>query len=297
MDTRLLRSFLALAEERHFGRAAQRLHIAQPALSQQLKALERDAGVRLVDRSTRSVELTEAGRLLQSRAREIVAALDRTATDLDLMADGRAGHVRLGFVGTATYDVLPRVAQRIRAELPDLDLELHGELLAPELLDRVASGELDLAVTRPGRGPHGPASGVRWEELRVEPMVAVLPAGHRLAGRRRIRLAELSGDTLVAHPSGQRSIMQPLIVDACRAAGFDPDVIEVGETATLVAFVAAGLGVALVPSSVRALRLDGATYVPLVGTPLTVPLGLAHRDRPGAAVARVAAIVRAVAEQ
>lgn len=247
METRLLTSFLVLAEERHFGRAAQRLHIAQPALSQQLKALERDVGTRLMDRSTRSVELTEAGRLLESRAREILAAIDRTAADLDLLATGRSGRVRLGFVGTATYDVLPRVAQQVREELPDLECEFHGELLAPELLDRVGAGELDLAVVRPGlRVPQTTAGGLVWEELRVESLVAVLPQRHRLASRQRLQLGELAEETIIAHPSGQRSMMQPLILDACRAAGFEPDVLEVGETATLVAFVAAGLGVSLV---------------------------------------------------
>ena len=126
MELRHLRSFAVLAEERHFGRAAARLHIAQPALSQHLRQLEHEVGVRLMDRSTRRVELTEAGRLLHDRTREILATLDRTTADLALLAAGRAGRVRVGFVGTATYDVLPRVAQRVRAELPDLELDLHG---------------------------------------------------------------------------------------------------------------------------------------------------------------------------
>lgn len=284
----MLRSFAVLAEERHFGRAAARLHIAQPALSQQLKALEREVGARLLDRSTRRVDLTDAGRLLLERAREVLAAADRAEADLALLVAGRAGRVRLGFVGTATYDVLPRVARRVREELPDLELELRGELLGPELLDALRAGDLDLAVLRPG--PVLPDDLV-VHELRREPLVAVLPAAHPAAGAASVALADLAGETLVTHPSGARSTLQPRVLEACPAAGFDPAVLEVGETGTLVVFVAAGLGVGLVPASVRALRLDGVAYVPLAGDPVTVPLALAHRPDPSPVVARVAALV------
>ncbi len=289
MELRHLRSFVVLADERHFGRAAARLHIAQPALSQQLKVLEREVGTRLLERSSRRVELTEAGRLLQSRARELVAAADRTTADLALLAAGRAGRVRVGFVGTATYDVLPSLARRVREELPDLELELHGELLGPSLVDRLREDELDLAVLRPA-APTVP--GLEVVLLREEPLVAVLPASHPAAGDDRVSLTDLADQVLVTHPAGHRSTMQPLVLEACRAAGFDPPLLEVGETGTLVVFVAAGLGIGLVPASVRALRLDGVAYVPLVES-VRVPLALAHRPETGLAVQRVAEIVRA----
>ncbi|MGD9985597.1 LysR family transcriptional regulator [Pseudonocardia sp.] len=291
MELRHLRSFVVLAEERHFGRAAARLHIAQPALSQQLRQLERETHTRLMDRSTRRVELTEAGRLLQDRAAEILAAVDRTSTDLTLLAAGRAGQVRLGFVGTATYDVLPKVALRVRDELPDIELDLRGELLGPELIDQLRQGELDIAVLRPGSPVPGE---LESRHLRDEPLVAVLPADHPGARADRVRLRDLTGMQLITHPSGHRSTMQPLVLDVCRRAGLDPDVIEVGETGTLVVFVAAGLGFGLVPSSVRALRLDGVAYVPLAGPPELAPLVLASRPGPSPAVARVAALLTAV---
>jgi len=293
METRLLRSFVVLAEERHFGRAASRLHIAQPALSQQLNRLEREAGARLLDRSTRRVDLTEAGLLLQKRARGILAALDRTAADLGLLAAGRAGRVRLGFVGTATYDVLPRVAHRIRSELPDIELDLRGELLGPALLDAVRDGELDIAVARPA--PSTPENLV-IRPLRDEPLMAVLPADHPRAGDSRVRVSDLAGVPLVTHPAGHRSMMQPLALDTCHRAGFAPEIVEVGETGTLVVFVAAGLGFGLVPAPVRALRLDGVSYVPLAGDPVTVPLVLAHRPEPPPAVARVAAVISEIVD-
>ena len=288
---RHLRSFVVLAEERHFGRAAMRLHIAQPALSQQLRQLEHEVGGRLLDRSTRRVELTAAGRLLCERALEVLATVDRTVDDLGLLAAGRAGRVRMGFVGTATYEVLPRVALRVRAELPDVELEVRGEWLAPALLDAVRASELDIAVLRPGPGM---LDDVVVEPLREEPLIAVLPGGHPLASAHAVDLVDLAGSRLITHPSGHRSTMQPLVLDVWRRAGLDPEIVEVGETCTLVVIVAAGMGIGLVPASVRALRLDGVAYVPLAGDPVTVPLVLAHRRDPSPAVARVAAIVTAV---
>ncbi|WP_181782121.1 LysR substrate-binding domain-containing protein [Pseudonocardia pini] len=291
MELRHLRSFVVLAEELHFGRAAARLHIAQPALSQQLRQLEHEVCARLVERTSRRAELTGPGELLRDRAREILATVDRTAADLGLLVTGRAGRVRVGFVGTATYDVLPRVTQRIRAELPDLELDLRGELLGPALLDAVRSAELDLAVLRPGGLP---LDDLTVATLREEPLVAVLPADHPLARHPEVDLADLAGTPVITHPSGRRSSMQPLVLDTCRRAGLDPEVIEVGETGTLVVFVAAGLGFGLVPASVRALRLDGIAYRPLAGEPVRVPLVLAHRPGAAPAVERVAALIGTV---
>ena len=291
VELRHLRSFVVLADERHFGRAAVRLHIAQPALSQQLKQLERETGARLLDRSTRRVELTEAGRLLRGRAAEILAAVDRTSADLGLLGAGRAGRVRLGFVGTATYDVLPHVTRRVRDELPDVELEVRGELLGPELMAQLREGDLDIAVFRPGAAVTDDLEVLR---LRDEPLVAVLPGDHPSARADAVDLRELDGMPLITHPSGYHSTMQPLVLDVCRRAGLDPHVVEVGETGTLVVFVAAGLGFGLVPHSVRALRLDGVAYVPLSGEPVTAPLVLAHRPDPAPVVARVSALVAAV---
>src|SRR3954468_18860019 len=127
MELRHLRSFAVLAEERHFGRAAERLHLAQPALSQQIKQLERELGVTLFSRTTRRVELTEAGGRFVGHARDVLADVDRARDDMTSLASGHAGRVSIGFVGTATYDVLPRVAREVRRELPDVALELHGE--------------------------------------------------------------------------------------------------------------------------------------------------------------------------
>src|SRR6478609_7886644 len=150
MELRHLRSFAVLAEERHFGRAAERLHLAQPALSQQIKQLERELGVELFTRTTRRVDLTEAGHRFVGHANEVLTDVDRAHDDMAMLATGRTGRVSIGFIGTATYDVLPRVAQEVRRELPGIDLELRGEVLSPDLVTGLADRTYDLALLRPG---------------------------------------------------------------------------------------------------------------------------------------------------
>ena len=299
MELRHLRSFAVLAEERHFGRAAERLHIAQPALSQQVKQLERELGVPLLTRTTRRVELTEAGARFAAHARAVLGDVARASDDMALLASGRAGRVSVGFIGTATYDVLPRVAREVARELPDVELELRGELLSPQLVAGLADRTYDLALLRPD--PVDQAD-LDVHPLRIERLVAVLPAHHPLAGRRRISLARLAGEPFVMHPSGHRSSVHARVLEACATAGFEPSpVVEVAETSTLVVFVAAGLGVALVPEPVRSLGLEGVTYVDLTEAP-TVDLALATRkgeDAPAVqrAASLVATLVRRRADQ
>ncbi|MEU2689188.1 LysR substrate-binding domain-containing protein [Streptomyces hygroscopicus] len=276
MELRQVRSFLALAEECHFGRAAARLHVAQPALSQQIKQLERELGTTLFHRSTRQVELTEAGRHLTGYARALMAEAERARAHMAELATGRAGRVSVGFIGTATYDVLPRVARTVRARLPNIALDLRGELLTPDLVDGLRTGAYDLAVFRSGITG---TEGLHLTPLRSERLMAVLPAGHPLASGRHVALGDLADEPFVIHPAQPRSAMYDRVLSACDRAGFRPSsLVEVGETATLVVFVAAGHGVALVPQSVQSLRLDGVTYMPLAEAE-SVDLVLARRER------------------
>ncbi|WP_305784058.1 LysR family transcriptional regulator [Symbioplanes lichenis] len=355
MDVRQLTSFTVLAQELHFGRAAARLHLAQPALSQQIRQLEKELGSTLFLRSTRRVELTEAGELLLGRARAVLALLDRAADEQARLAQGRLGTVGIGFIGTATYDVLPGVARRLRTTLPDLRLDLRGEMLTPELVAGVLDFSLDVALMRPPMDP----TGLRLLPLRTEPLVAALraddpraagaappgraddvraagaappgraddpradnqraddprardpnagdprtvsaaPRGRGVEGRPDpghagggLDLRSLADEPFIAHPSRRKSSMHQSMLDACHAAGFEPrEIIEVRETSTLVTFVAAGLGVALVPASVRSLGIDGVAYVPLTGVAPTVELVMATREgdtSPG--VRRVADVI------
>jgi DNA-binding transcriptional LysR family regulator len=274
MDLQALRSFLAVAEHGNFSRAAEALHLAQPAVSQQIKRLERDVGADLLHRSTRRVQLTAAGERLLPRARSVLAEVQRAEDEIRQLEAGLAGTVVIGFVGTATYELLPRVARSVREQLPGVILELFGEQLSPTLVDDLLARRLDIAVLR----DPAPDSSVSLRPLRSERLVAALPADHPAAAGDAVSLAALRDDTFVTHPSGHRSVMYDTVMQACRSVGFLPtQVVEVRETATMVAFVAAGMGVALVPEPVRSLALDGVAFRPLSDVDQRTELVLATR--------------------
>ncbi|KAA0024749.1 LysR substrate-binding domain-containing protein [Antrihabitans cavernicola] len=260
MELRHLRYFRAVAEELHFGRAAQRLHIAQPPLSQQIRQLERELGVALLVRSTRRVELTSAGEDFLRRTVDILGAVDVAELHARRIADGVEGHLTIGCVGSATYSLLPRLVRVLREELPGLDVDLRGEMLAPAQVAALRAGEIDLAILRPPRD----AGDLRLEVIRRDRLIVALPDSHRLASHDRIDIADLRDDNFIAHLGQGRSVMSDALTELCATAGFAPNVRhEVAETSTLITFVAAGLGVAVVPDPTSALDLAGVTYVPL----------------------------------
>lgn len=274
VELRYLRYFVAVAEEQSFSRAADRLQMAQPPLSAQIRQLEDEIGDRLFERTTRRVELLPAGVAFLERVRSLLGMIDDAVEHARRAARGEVGRLRVGFTGSATYELLPALARRFRERYPDVVLELRGEMLTPAQAGALLADELDVAFLRPP--VH--VAGLEVRVLRREPLIAVLPAHHPLAGRRRVRLAELSDEPFVTYPSHWRSVVYDAVVDTCRAAGFAPRAtLEVQETATLVSFVAAGLGVALVPASVRHLRVTGAVTRPLAGTTSIVELAVAWR--------------------
>lgn len=293
MDIASLRTFVTVAELMSFSRAAEQLHIAQPAVSGQVKRLERDLGARLFERSTRRVALTAAGECLLPQARAILAQVVHAEDEVRRLTAGLAGRVSVGFVGTATYDLLPRVARAVREQLPGVDLELYGEQLAPALASALDSHRLDIAVTR----DPSPDLSMRVRHLRTEAMVAALPADHPATAGTSVALASLRDATFVTHPSGHRSVMYEAVMNACRQAGFLPaEVVEVRETSTLVTFVAGGIGVALVPESVRSLTVAGVAFREL--SDLTGQTELVVATRAGdesATVSRVVDIIRRTA--
>ncbi|GLY29713.1 LysR family transcriptional regulator [Kineosporia sp. NBRC 101731] len=280
MELRHLRYFVVVAQERHFGRAAARLHIAQPPLSQQIRRLEAELGVQLLLRTTRRVELTAAGERYLERAQAVLAAVEAAGNEAVMVSLGDAGHVAIGFTGSATYEVLPALARALRRDLPGITLDLKGEMLTPDQATALLEGTLDLGFLRP------PVRESRLEVrvLRSEPLIAVLPEQHPLARRSVLRLKDLRDEPFIGYPSHRRSTVHEAVLEACDQAGFVPgELQEVAETSTLVSFVAAGLGVALVPESVRHLQITGAAYRPLTGTTRRVELAaamLAGPDRP-----------------
>ena len=290
MELRQLRYFVAVAEERHFGRAAARLHIAQPPLSQQIRRFEAELGEPLLYRTTRSVELAPAGEVLLERAREILTAVDSAVEDARRAARGEYGRLAVGFTGSSTYELLPAIASALRDELPGVLLDLRGELLTPAQVARLLDGTLDVGLLRPPVRERE----LNTEVLRSEPLVAVLPESHPLAASEAIPLETFEGEPFVTYPSHFRSVLHDAVEDACAAHGFEPVAAhEVAETATLVSFVAAGLGVSLVPASVTNMTVRGAVYRPLSDDTARVELAAAWRrddDRP--VLARALDVIR-----
>lgn len=292
MELRHLRYFVAVAEEKHFGRAASRLTMAQPPLSQQIKALEDELGVQLLRRSTRRVELTDAGAAYLPRARAVLAEVDEAGREARAVAAGVVGRLVVACVGSATYSLLPRLARGLAEELPGIDFEFRGEVLVPDQVQHLADGSVDIALLRPPI--HHP--GLSMIELRHDRLLVAVPADDPLARRRSIRVADLAGRDLVGHAGRNGSVMRDRVVALCRAGGFEPRVrAEVDETSTLIALVAGGLGVAIVPAPVISLGLAGVSYRPLAGEH-TVPLAVAHRaDRDEAHLHRAIDAIRRLA--
>ncbi|GAA1164051.1 LysR substrate-binding domain-containing protein [Kribbella jejuensis] len=262
MELRHLRYFVAVAEERHFGRAAARLHMAQPPLSQQIRQLESELGLQLLRRTTRRVELTPAGEAYLVRARQIIAAVSSAAGEAQRVAAGLQGRLAIGCVGSATYSLLPSLVRTLREELPDVEVAVQGEMLAPDQARALVDGRIDLGLLRPPVDEEA----LRLQVLRADRLIVAVPDRHWLAERRRVRLEELVDEDFVIHAGGGRSVMHDTVLARCREAGFEPRIRhEVAETSTLVTFVAAGLGIAVVPAPTAELRVPGVAYRALTG--------------------------------
>ncbi|MBO1765938.1 LysR family transcriptional regulator [Allobranchiibius sp. GilTou38] len=274
MELRQLRYFVAVAEERHFGRAAVRLHMAQPPLSQAIRRLEEELGVELLHRTTRRVELSDAGTAYLSRARAILAGVDDAGHLARRVAAGAVGHLTIGCVGSATYSLLPALARRLAVDLPGVDFSFRGEMLVPDEVRALLTGEIDIALLRP---PVADTS-LAVTTLRRDRLVVAVPSDSPLAQRAQIRVSDLQDAGLIVHSAGRRSVMYDVVVRLFRDAGVEPRIRhEVGETSTLITLVAAGLGVAVVPEPVTALALEGVVYRRLVRPAKTVELALAHQ--------------------
>ena len=293
MELRHLRYFRAVAEELHFGRAAERLHIAQPPLSQQIRQLERELAVTLLVRSTRKVELTPAGQTYLKRVVAILDAVDEAGGQAQRIAEGAEGQLAIGCVGSATYSLLPRLVRALREELPGVDVSVRGEMLAPAQITALLAGEIDLALLRPPIEQ----SGVLVETVRRDRLLAALPEGHPLAVRDELRVNDLRDEEFVAHAGHGRSVMNSVLTAMCADAGFVPRVRhEVEETSTLVTLVSAGLGVAIVPEPTAALDIAGVCYRPLAPNSLGVDLAAARAEKANSPLLEnVLAVLRQVA--
>ncbi len=274
MQLRQLEMFSVLAQERHFGRAAARLQVSQPALSQQLQHLEAELGVQLVVRTSREVTLTEAGSLLLDPALEAIASVSRAATLIGDFRAGHAGRVVIGSLGAGLNGPLPAIIRRFHATNPHTVVELYHQRDNSAHERALRAGEIDAAFVRRIANDRA----VESVQVLDEGFVVALPEDHRFAGRSQLSLSELSGETFAFWPRRLGSGFYDLIVDACRTQGFEPDVRSVGDTLEAqLALVAAGLGVSVQAQSNASVGRPGVVFVPLRPDDLRAALWCAFR--------------------
>ena len=256
-DLRQLRQFLAVADARSFTRAAAKLGMAQPPLSQAIRKLEEDLGARLFVRTSRTVELTEAGRILSRQAEPLIAQHQRAIRAARQAAAGALGQLSVCFVMSSSFDLLPRVLRRYRQALPDVSISLT-ELPTAQQVEALQSGRCDIGLLRP---PVFGGADLAVETVLREPIVVALPEDHRLAGRKEVAFRDLADEAFIAPPAGLGPGLHARVLDLCLAAGFVPRIVqEAIQMQTIVSLVAGGLGIALVPETLTALGLKGVVF-------------------------------------
>lgn len=262
MDLHHLEAFIAVAEELHFGRAAERLHVAQPPLSRTIKQLEKELGAQLFERTTRSVRLTTAGEALVRPARDILEGVGTARSAVRAAGLGETGRVRLGFAGPSSHVLISQLARLVRHRHPGIELSLQSTTYAYEALRLVIDGAMDLAFVRYEVEPPGIVS----RPVAEEHYVLVVPQGHRLAERDEVSMADCRDEPFVSLPADPGSSVRDHFVRSCHAAGFAPNIVQVApDSWTVMALVAAGVGVTFtLDTAVANVPADGIRVVSLV---------------------------------
>ncbi|NET36324.1 MAG: LysR family transcriptional regulator [Cyanothece sp. SIO1E1] len=256
MELRHLRYFITVAEELHFGRAAERLHMAQPPLSQQIRQLEAELGFELFHRTKRQVRLTKAGHVFLVAAQQILLQVEQAILAGQRASRGETGHIVIGFVSSAAYNVMPTILKTFRAQFPDVNLTLH-ELTTDQQLQWLQDGRLDVGFLRPP---------IKNDQLICktifqEPFVVALPAAHPLAQQPSISILALINEPFILFPRHLGPGLYDQIISLCQQSGFSPNVIqEAIQMQTIVSLVAAEMGIALVPASLQNLQRAGVIY-------------------------------------
>ena len=288
MELRHLRSFVAVAEELHFGRAAERLYMAQPPLSHQIKKLEQELGVRLFDRNTRSVRLTSAGESFLQPARDVLAGMQAAVSAAKNAGEGKFGRVTIGFAGASSHETLPQLTRAVRIAHPGIELAMRGQTYANLALSRVTDGGLDLGFVRlPVTQP-----GVEARVILNEELICALPADHPLARRRRVPIEALAEEPFVSFPPNSGSSLRDATLSMCEGAGFNPRIVQdAPDSYTIFALVAAGVGVTLTLTSCQHIQQSGLVYRPLAHPGPVLQTALAWRaDNPSAVLRAVLAV-------
>lgn len=258
-DLTQLRSFVTVAEELHFGRAAARLNMTQPPLSRQIQVLEHVVGAKLLERSSRSVSLTVAGRSFLPEARRILKLSDSAARLAQRIALGRAGSIKIGFTAATAYSFLPRLVKTCLADLPDIDLSLR-EMVSGDQLEALDTGQIDVGLLRK------PFFRPECEAVRVatEPLVAALPEGHALLKHPKLPLDALNGQPFIMYSPFESRYFHDLLTGLFQEAAVQPAYIQtLSQIHSMLALVQAGLGLAIVPLAATNLNFGGVVFRPL----------------------------------
>ena len=264
MELRHLRYFIAVAEELNFRRAAERLHISQPPLSLQIKALEEEVGGALFERTKQHVFLTAAGLVFLSHAREVLEVAARAKAVVKLALSGEVGELRIGFTPSSEFlPFLPATIQAFRARYPGVALTL-SEMTSAAQLTAIEDHQIDLGVVRKPRGRL--VAALRLTRLSTDPALLAIHESAPLAKKAKIPVSELKDLPLICLMRGPGAGLHEFVTEVCWAAGFSPHIVqEVHEVSTMVTLVAAGLGAAIIPAPLARMQLDKVTYRPLVG--------------------------------
>lgn len=284
IDLRLFRQYIAVAEELHFHRAAQRLNMSQPPLTAAIRRLEQEIGAELIIRGNRTVGLTAAGLVFLDEARRAVAQADHAVTAAREAAEGRSGIIRVSCVGSALYGRLPEQLRRFRQSFPTVRLVLR-EATSQQQVNMLRHGEVDAGIVIPPLPDAGELSLADFDSDRL--VIAVL-RGHRLAAQAPVSLHCLADEPFILWPAGQGRGFYLRIIRLCTEAGFVPNVIqEAHQMQAILSLVAVGAGVSIVPANMRATRPDDVVYHPIEHVDAEFSLSLCWREQPLApAVAR-----------
>jgi DNA-binding transcriptional LysR family regulator len=261
-DLDLVRAFVAVAEERHFGRAAQRLHLAQPVVSRRIQRLERAVGVALLERTSRHVTPTEAGAAFLDSARQLLHDVDLAVMQARRIAEGGAGRLTVGFVDSVAFELLPRLLRELAERVPDVAIELR-ELSTEEQLSELDE-DVDVAIVREVGERELTSEGLDARHLLTERLYAAVAANHPVATRERVELSSLAEEGFVMFPRPQVPRLHDHLLAVCQQAGFVPAIVaHAAQYPTMLAMIAAGRGVALVPACVRAVCPHAVRMVPV----------------------------------
>jgi DNA-binding transcriptional LysR family regulator len=274
IELRHLRYFVAVAEELHFSRAARRLHIAQPPLSQQIRKLEQHIGHTLFNRNSRTVTLTYAGETLLERARHILKRMEEDVETVRRVGRGEMGSLTIGFIGSAMLTVLPALLGKYRMRYPQVELRLR-ELTTSRLIDAIRQGAVDIGFLRDA----GRTEGLSVETVLAERFVLALPETHPLTGRKKINLSAMQREPLVLFPRELGPRAWDKTMELCATAGFRPKIVqEAPEWLTVLRLVSSGLGFSITPACVATIKAPGTVCRELVHCPISTDIELAHRN-------------------